>query len=414
MPTHDDIVSALDGVALSHLGSPRVSVVVKSAISRTLPKLEDDRPREYTTVASLRDRTREGDILRGPNDTRAIRISWSDWRLEPAGTYGTDDAASVVPAEWITQNGPWRLEASAPPFKRHREVVYLDLDGTGRKVYAADASPYEVKEYEKKAKAWEKAGKPDDAAPRSPSLFYVVTKGTEYTVTPARWYGVSNAVEWETLNEPRASRRSEAAKKADRRTLSPEAEKSLDAVVLDTLPSQQYAGTSHALSLADIRADVENNRGAFRKMLNGTAGGSDWTTSLELQDADRELLEKAEYSKPTGERLIAASIRRLVADGWAKETVSHKDVKAYVKSSKCIDAPEIPRDAEESYRKADKTFKGYPPERTVLWDAYTEVRKARGEAHHPFATNADVQRFNASVDKLRWVATNILTSGVGK
>jgi hypothetical protein len=405
MPTVDQIVSDLSGPATSHLGANQVLRAVRTAVAKTLPKLEDDRPRTYT-VPTLRSATREGEILRGPDDERAIRIDWSNWRLEPAGAYGDDAMATVVDDVTVAQRGPWRREASAPPHKLYREVVYLDLDGTGRKVYAADAATYEIKRYEKEAKTWEKAGKPEGKAPSQPSVFNVVIKGVEYTLTPSRWYGVSNAVEWQLLNSPRPSRRSEAAKTADRRKLSPDVAKALDAVILDLLPTSSASYGSY--TLRDVYEEVANNRSTFRRLLQGNVGGTWWSVAVEPQDQDQELLEKAEYSKDTGERLVGASIRRLIAGGWVREQYSTREKTGYVQTEKVIHAPSVPTGVESLSYKADRSFNGYTDARRELWAAEARVRDAKKAADYPFATQTDADELRAAVEALKTVATKIL------
>ena len=388
---------------------------------RTLPLADSTlRTRSVDAVRDLR----AGTILRAEDGTRAIQIGYR-WRVEPPG--GTDaDARVVEPAEIAGR--PWQVEAWGPPYKAHSEVVYLDLDGTGRKVYRADASKYEIERYEKAAKVYQKArdAGQDAKAPDSPALYYVEHAGIRYTLAPTTWYGVSDAVSWYVVGAPEASRRAQAAQTADRRTLTPGAARALAAMVLHVLPEAASAGRStYALTVTDIRRDMqENRRDMFVALRDDAAYAAyPWRVAFTANDADTALLSDAADRPAVAERLIGAAVRQLVADGWAAESSRARGrgahVTGYVRGERALpsarvealtrgDGPmrraERAQSAAEARLRAGSRF-GYArlsdPAYARIHDAEAAVRAAHGAAAHPFATEADVSAFAAAVARLQ-------------
>lgn len=396
------------------------------------PVLANDTLRTYS-ADTARD-LRAGTILRAEDGTRAIQIGYR-WRIEPPG--GTDADATTVDHATIAARGPWQIEAYAPPYKAHSEIVYLDLDGTGRKVYRATASKYEIERYEKEAKVYAKAraAGQDAKAPSGPTLHHVEHAGIRYTLAPTTWYGVSDAVSWLVVGTPEASRRAQAAQKADRRALSPGAAAALDAVVLYNLPDVTPGRRTYALTLTDLWRDLtENQRNVFGLLHD--QGGFDrfpWKVSFTAQGDDDALLSEAAYSARVGERLIAASVRRLVAGGWAQEHYREgrgnaDPVKGFARGERALSRPAVEAligfdspaqragraadEAEARLRARSSTGHGYltTPAYRALSEARDAVWTARGAVAHPFATDADVNALAPAVARLQATADAIRTS----
>lgn len=374
-------------------------------------------------VDAVRD-LRAGTILRAEDGTRAIQIGYR-WRVEPPG--GTDaDARVVEPAEIAGR--PWQLEAYAPPYKKHSEVVYLDLDGTGRKVYRADASKYEVERYEKAAKVYQKArdAGQDAKAPGSPAIYYVEHAGIRYTLAPTTWYGVSAAVSWYVVGAPEASRRAKAAQTADRRTLTPGAARALAALVLYVLSEAAAAGRStYALTVTDIRRDMQENRRDMFVALRDDAAyeAYPWRVAFPANDADTALLSDAADRPAVAERLIGAAVRLLVADGWAAESSRARGrgehVTGYVRGERAVPSARVEaltrgdgpmRRAEGAQSAAEARLRAgsrfdyawmSEPAYARLRDAAEAMRAAHSAAAHPFASVAALNALAAAVARLQ-------------
>lgn len=394
------------------------------------PKLASDRLHTYTAEQLRQMYHKVGMILRADDGARVICIGHREWRFESPGTYGTDKNATIVDDAWVAEHGPWRTEAFAPGLPRFAEVVYLDLDGTGRKVRVAHASKYEVAEYEKAYKAWEKAGKPQGSAPRSPSLFYVTHKGIEHAFHPARWYGVTNAVEWERVGDARPTRRAEAAKAADRRALSPGAAAALDAMVLHVLPDVDPSYRTYSLTVTDIwRELTENRSNVFYRMHNDSKIGQyPWEVAFTPQGDDDKLFEDADYSSRLGERLIAGSLRRLLAGKWAAEHYREGrgySVKGYVRGPRALSRKDVEAatgynspmskadraadEAEKRLRSRSSSSYGYlsTPEYKALSAARDAVRAAHAAVAHPVAEPPALPALASAVARLAEVAGSV-------
>ena len=389
---------------------------------RTLPLADSTlRTRSVDAVRDLR----AGTILRAEDGTRAIAIrDGYRWRVEPPG--GTDaDARVVEPAEIAGR--PWQVEAYGPGYKAHSEVVYLDLDGTRRKVYRATASKYEIERYEKAAKVYQKArdAGQDAKAPDSPALYYVEHAGVRYTLAPTTWYGVSDAVSWYVVGAPEASRRAKAAQTADRRTLTPDAARALAAMVLSVLPEVTPGYSTYALTVTDIRRDMQENRRDMFVPLRDDAAyeAYPWRVAFPANDADTALLSDAADRYAVAERLIGAAVRRLVADGWAAESSRARGgrgeyVTGYVRGERALPPARVgaltrwdgPRDRADKARSAAEARLRARSRSEYAWlsdpayarlrDAEAAMRAAHGAAAHPFATEADVTAFAAAIARL--------------
>lgn len=394
---------------------------------RTLPLADSTfRTRGVDAVRDLR----AGTILRAEDGTRAIQIGYR-WRVEPPGD--TDADVRVVESAEIAGR-PWQVEAYGPPYKAHSEVVYLDLDGTGRKVYRADASKYEIERYEKAAKVYQKArdAGQDAKAPDSPALYYVEHAGVRYALAPTTWYGVSDAVSWYVVGTPEASRRAKAAQTADRRTLTPDAARALAAMVLHVLPEAASAGRStYALTVTDIRRDMQENRRDMFVPLRDDAAfeAYPWRVAFPANDADTALLSDAIDRPAVAERLIGAAVRQLIADGWAAEASRRRGrgeyVTGYVRGERALPSARVealtrwdgPRDRADKARSAAEarlragsrsdyaqgrgpTAWMAEPAYARLQDAAAAMRAAHGAAAHPFATEADVTALAGAVARL--------------
>jgi len=362
---------------------------------------------------------RTGTILRA-GDTRAVKIAdygRQGWLVEPGDTRASD--------ETIAGMGAWAVEAYAPPWKRYAEIVYLDLDGTGRKVYRADASPYEVRHYEQAVKGYEQAraaGK-DARAPSRPSIYRVQHAGVEYTLTPESWMGVTDALGWKPLNDPRPTRRAEAQAKADRRALSPGAARALDAMVLAVLSDPRDRGV-YPLTTTDLWRDfTENRQNVFARLRdNHEIRLNQWVEAFTPEGDDDALLNDAAFSARVGTRLLAGALRRLVAGGWAGTRLRDRDnAEGFVQAARTLPSATVKHltdymsEAARTDRDADTTearlrrehggFSSYEylraPEYLRFQATRDAVRVARAAVAHPFATEADIDRLNAAVAALR-------------
>lgn len=290
-----------EGVAAAEKGRLRRPTKFVTAEPRALSEASLSRGRPGWTLWSDRD-----------GGTRAVLVSEygkGRWLLEPS-EQRVEDAD-------ITAAGPWQVVQYGPGWKKHAKTVYLDLDGTGRKVYQASPPTYALKKYEKEYKAYQKAqaaGK-DAQMPHAPVLYYVEHKGVQYALAPENYWRAEDALAWHTVGEPQATRRAEAQKSADRRVLSPDAARVLEALVFDTLPypsSYRRAG----FSLATIRQDLtENRRNVFDRMSNGHYD-EPWAEGVTFTAEDNAMLAQASYSTRLSERLIERALRTLMADGW--------------------------------------------------------------------------------------------------
>jgi hypothetical protein len=277
----------------------------------------DDEPRAVSE-ASL-DRYRPGMILWSDRDggTRAVLVSEygkGRWLLEPS-------EQRVGDAE-IAAAGLWQVVQYGPGWGRlHAKTVYIDLDGTGRKVYQARPPTHTLKRYEKEYKAYQraKAAGKDAQLPRLPAVYFVEHKGVQYTLVPDNYLRSEDALSWRTVGEPQATRRAEAQKRADRRVLSPEAARVLEALVFDTLP-YPAPYRQRGFSLATIQSDlVENRRNVFDRMSSGRYD-EPWAEGVTFTADDNALLSQASHSKRLSERLIERALRTLMANGWVDKT----------------------------------------------------------------------------------------------
>jgi hypothetical protein len=380
-------------------------------------KLVDPTPREMS-VAYVQN-LRPGEILRS-GDVRAVKISTYDaspWLIDPGDARATD-------AE-IAARGPWAVEAHAPTWKRHREIVYIDLDGTGRKIYAADAARWEVERYEQARKAYEKAhAKGEDVrAPSSIGVYEVTHKGLRYALVPTAWFGVTDATAWKLLSEPTQTRRATAQASADRRTLSPGAARALDALVLYVL-SDPRDRSPWAMNAADLWRDLTNNRAnVFGLLLNDhQIGAGRWTQDFTPEGDDAALLDDAMFAERTGTRLIAGSLRRLLAEGWIEDTERQQGGTGYIRSARTLsdalrqtltdshqsDAGRVLAEARNAQRLLEREHggaSGYAysnaPAYVAFMDAQDAVRTALAAVDHPFATQRDVEALRAATERLR-------------
>lgn len=388
-------VDAVIAGALAY-AKPESTMPVKSAPQTPFRTFT---PEEFSRAINI-----EGTILRAEDGTRAVSIGYDRWLLEPV-----DGSAPVkVKDEDIAGRGLWRREAYAPPYKRLAEVVYLDLDGKGRKVYSAVPLKTEATRYQKESAAWEKSGR-TGPAPSSPRVYAIRHKGVEYAVAPDAWYGVTDAVSWHTVGDARATRQAVAAKTADRRILSPGAAAAFDAVVLYHLSSR------HSIPLSHLWEDLTTGSHINVFDVLDAQSGYDragWAVSFAPAGDDSALLREASYSKRVGERLIAAALRRLEAAGWAERVDT-----GYVRSDRAL-SPETVEEhtgyasaawrAERAGYEADDRLRrrygyGYSdrPEYAALNDARQAVAREKATAAHPFAQHADIERLQAAVRRLQ-------------
>lgn len=375
------------------------------------------------TAARLRDMTlrNAGLTLCAADGTRVVNIHYGQWLVEPAGEK-VDDA-------WVAARAEWRVETYGPGGGVNTHVVYLDLDGKGRKLHVAKASKFEVEEYDKNVRAWEKAGRPEGKCPSQPRLHYVEHAGRRYALFPSKWFGVDTAVDWETVGDPSPSRRAEAAKKADRRALSEGAARALAAMVLHVLPDVIEGEHTYYLNAADIWREFTQNRHVFDAMHNDSKTGQwPWEVSFTPEGEDDTLLADAAYSSKLGERLIAGALRRLEAGGWIEEGYRRpwngrgEYVRGYARASKLLSRRQVEKltqygsaaymaeraadEAEKSIRSRGTGGYGYlsTPEYRALSDAREGVRTARKALSEPFATPDAIPPFEAAVAALARVS----------
>lgn len=361
-----------------------------------------------------------GTVLR-MGGTRAVKVASygsAGWLIEPGDTRASD--------ETIAGMGEWAIEAYAPAWKRHTEIVYLDLDGTGRKVYRAEASRYEVDRYDKAWKAYDAAKARGETPPSMPSqiaIYRVQHAGREYTLTPSAWLGVTDALAWKELNESRPTRRAEAQAKADRRALSPGALRALSAMVLAVL-SDGRERSPYPLTPTDLWRDLtKNHRNVFERLRDENAISTGfWREAFTPEGGDDALLNDAASAQRTGTRLITGALRRLAADGWITERLRDRDnAVGFVRSARTLPSETVERltnytsDAYRAEREADATearlrrehagVRGYGYLDAPAWkqfdDTRSALRAARAAVAHPFATEADIDRLNAAIAALR-------------
>lgn len=367
------------------------------------------------------ERFSEGTILQDEAGNRAIITRYGRVRIEAPGTHGTDRAVTAATAKEIAQGGPWRIEARAPLQPQLSRVAYIDLDGTGRKVWVAVPSASEAAQYTKEAEAWRKAGYPSGAAPRDPGIYYVRHKGVENAIYQG--YLQSDTTEWELARDARPTRRAEAAKTADRRKLSPGAERALDTMVLYVLPDPERS--RYAASYTDVVLELTENRAnVFRQMLaEGKVGSYPWETAFTATGDDAALLESAAYNKKLQRRLIEASLRRLVKGGWAqeaynagRETEGFRIGKRGLSSSERdtalrsggIGSPAYAAawDVEKRLERENQNYYRLP-EYKALQAAKDAVDRASATVAHPFATRTDVPALVAAVERLTTLAREL-------
>jgi hypothetical protein len=361
-------------------------------------KLDYPTPRAFTA-----DRLRgmdTGTILRNAEGVRAVRIAeWdrnSGWLLEPGDTLASD--------ERVADMGSWAIEAYAPRRdsrdRLKEQVVYVDLDGTGRKVYVGRVAKWELRDYEQKRKAYEKAKAKGESVrpPASPRAYIVQHKGKEYIIVPDEWYGVTTALAWHTL-DAKQSRRSEAAQRADRRVLSPPLARALEAMVYATLPRWGgYRGSSYPLSV--IREDLtENRQNVFERMEAGNAGFYPWETVVEPTSDDTALLFDASHRRAVQERLIGRALRQLIAEGRVVEVggrYAQPDTGRRLEDAQ-RDYQRVYDEGKDALARAEAALRRRSGDYYYGTSDYNAVNALRDAllaalrvAQHPFHTDADV------------------------
>lgn len=402
------------------VNAARVDAVIAGALAyakpesrMTVPVKFDAPALRHLNIEQVQD-FREGTILQDEAGKRAIITRYGRARIEAAGTHGTDRAVSQAKATEIAQGGPWRIEAYAPRQPRLSRVAYIDLDGTGRKMWVAMPSASEAARYTKEAAAWQKAGYPSGSAPSDPAIYFVTHKGVENTIYQG--FLQSDTTDWERVGDARPTRRAEAAKTADRRKLSPGAERALDTMVLYVLPDPE--GSRYALTAADVVSELTENRAnVFRQMLaDGKAGSYPWETAFTATGDDAALLDAAEYRKQVQTRLIEASLRRLVKAEWAQEAYnSRQKANGFTKGKHGLSSREretalrsggsgspakaAARDVEKRLERENQNYYQLP-EYKALQAAKDAVSRASATVAHPFATRADVPALVAAVERL--------------
>jgi hypothetical protein len=411
----------IEGVTRA-LAAPTVEASTPTPKRRTPPpvKLASPTPR---ALSAERARDLDVGVILRMGDTRAIKVASygsASWLIEPGNTRASDETVAGM--------GEWAVEAYAPAGKRYTEIVYLDLDGTGRKVYRAEASKYEVDRYEKAWKAYE-AAKARGETLHTPShigVYRVQHAGREYLLTPESWIGVTDALAWTQLDGSRPTRRAEAQAKADRRALSPGALRALSVMVLAVLNDGRDRAP-YPLTPTDLWRDLaQNRRNVFARLRDDHAislGG--WTETFTPEGDDAALLGDAEFSQRVGTRLIAGALRRLAADGWINERVRERDnAVGFVQSARTLPSAGMERltgyasDAYRAEREADAlaarlrhehggwdTRHGFAYTALPAWAALEAARAAshaaRAAVAHPFATEADIDRLTAATTALR-------------
>jgi len=364
----------------------------------------------------------EGTILQDEAGTRAIvgRYFNRGLRIEAAGTHGTDRAVSQATATEIAQGGPWRIEAYAPRTKYLSRIAYIDLDGTGRKMWVAVPSASEAARYNKQAEAWKKAGYPSGSAPSAPGVYYVRHKGVEHAIHTSYFH--DDTTDWTRL-DARPTRRAEAAKTADRRKLSPGAERALETAVLYVLPAPgEYALTASEV-VSDVLSILTEHGNVFSQMrAENKVSSYPWETAFTPTGDDAALLEAAEYSKQVQTRLIEASLRRLVKAEWAQEAynarqktngfttgkhgLSSRERETAIRSGDYI-SPAYAA-AENAEKRLMRNHNYYQlPEYKALQAAKDAMKRASATVAHPFATRADVPALAAAVEHLTTLAREL-------
>jgi hypothetical protein len=269
--------------------------------------------------------------------------------------------------------------------------------------------------------AWEKAGFPSGASPRNPGIYYVKHKGVENAIYQG--YFQSDTTEWERIGEAQPTRRAEAAKTADRRKLSPGAERALDTMVLYVLGDPE--GSRYALTTADVVSELtENRENVFRQMLaDGKVGSYPWETAFTAAGDDAALLDAAVYGKKLQRRLIEASLRRLVKGEWAQEAYNTRQgTNGFTGGKRGLSSGErdtalrsggigspayaAARDVEKRLERENQNYYRLP-EYKALQAAKDAVDRASATVAHPFATRADVPALVAAVERLTTLAREL-------
>lgn len=259
--------------AVRKAGTPRQTVRLASPEPRALPE-------------PLREPySREGTILRREDGMRAVRVQeYSEnagWWLEFPGA----EPRLAGDAE-VRGRGPWSVEAWAPGWKRDTRVIYIDLDGKGRKVYLA---------------------KPIQGG----ALHEVTVGGKVYYLAEEgrHWPGrADDAADYRVVGEPHASRRSEAQKK--RATLSPEAQALFDGVVFALV--RRVGG-----GWPDTTArQLDEEAVPFVAWSKGDVlVGGDVFSFANISDADVEAFKAVWTNAAKRQTMTAASLRRLAQAG---------------------------------------------------------------------------------------------------
>ena len=164
--------------------------VVKQGVVRRAPGRYESTVLEHYTAESM-ERFGAGTILEDAAGNRAIITRFDPnmnngggkGRIEAAGTHGTDRAVLQATSAEIAQRGPWCLVAY-PPIRNasYIEFVYIDLDGTGRKIWIAKPTPREADRLHRDWWIWSKTKASRRILPIEPELYYIKHKGVQNAV----------------------------------------------------------------------------------------------------------------------------------------------------------------------------------------------------------------------------------------
>jgi hypothetical protein len=269
---------------------PAFDAAVRKAGTARAPAVRLASPEPRTLPDPIRSPyAREGTILRREDGTRVVRVQeyseHAGWWLEFPGA----EPRLAGDAE-VRGMGPWAVEAWAPGWKRDTRVVYIDLDGKGRKIYLA---------------------KPiQDGA-----LHTVTVDGKVYYLAGEgrHWPGrADDAADYRVVGEPHASRRSEAQKK--RATLSPEAQALFDGVVFALV---RRVGGGWPDTLARLLDEEAVPFVAWNK--GDVIVGGDTFSFAGISDADVEAFKAVWTNAAKRQTMTAASLRRLAQAGKVLE-----------------------------------------------------------------------------------------------
>ena len=274
------VKSPLFDAAVRAAGKKRAAPVVRLA-DPTLRTLPDPIREPYSRV---------GTILR-QGDTRAVRVQEylerAGWWLEVPGA----EPRLAGDAE-VRDMGAWAVEARAPGWKRDTTVVYVDLDGTGRKVYVGKR-----------------------LAGSTVGLLKVTVGGKDYHLAAQgrHWPGqADDAADYYVVGTPSASRRSEAQK--GRATLDADAQALFDGVVLAWVRVTGYGN-------ADTTSGRLDREGVpFTAWSRDTVYVDDNAFDFGgISDAAAKAFEAAWTDNAKRKTMTAASLRRLERAGKVEE-----------------------------------------------------------------------------------------------